>query len=165
LLLCAFAAGCGGGESESATTTAAKTGANQRFTTTQWEQYQADAASFQKLNQATLTKVSACSKATGGEAGALEKCVGDSLTNLATATQKLGEDLEGYTQSVAGACLTAINGLLNYTRPYEASIASLQNTIDADNYAAAYSATSSMQTARSAGQAANATVKTDCAPV
>ena len=90
--------------------------------------------------------------------------MGDSLTNLGEATQKLGEDLEGFIQDVEGACLTALNGLLNYVRPYEASIASLQNVIDADNYAAAYSATSSMQTARAAGRAANATVMKDCAP-
>ena len=90
--------------------------------------------------------------------------MGDSLTNLSAATQQLGETLNGFTDSVGGACLTALNGLLNYVRPYQASIKSLQNTIDADNYAAAYSSASSMQTARASGRQANEAVKTNCAP-
>jgi hypothetical protein len=166
LLLCAFVAGCGGGDSGSSsdTTTAAKAAANQRFTATEWQQYQTDAAAFQKINDATLTKVSVCTKPINPPAGAMEKCVGDSLTNLSAATGKLGDDLEGFAQSVEGACLTAINGLLNYVRPYQASISSLQTTINDDNYSAAYSASSSMKTARNAGRAANAQVKASCAP-
>ena len=86
-------------------------------------------------------------------------------SNLGAATEKVGQTLEGLTSSVGGACLTAVNGLLNYVRPYQASINSLQNTIDSDNYAAAYSASSSMQTARAQGRAANTEVKAACAPV
>ena len=164
-MLSAVAAGCGGGDSGSeSTTTAAKAAPNERFTTAQWEQYQADAAAFQTLNQSTLAKVTVCTKPINPPAGAMTKCVGDSLTNLSTATEKLGQTLQGLTSSVGGACLTALNGLRNYVRPYQASIKSLQNTIDADNYAAAYSAASSMQTARASGRQANAAVKTNCAP-
>jgi hypothetical protein len=164
VLLSALAAGCGGDSSSEPTTTAAKAAPNERFTTAEWEQYKTDAAAFQKLNDSTLAKVSVCTKPINPPAGAMTKCVGDSLTNLGTATEKLGQTLEGLTSSVGGACLTALNGLLNYVRPYQASIASLQNTIDSDNYAAAYSAASSMKTARTDGRAANAQVMKDCAP-
>ena len=87
LLLPAFAAGCGGDGNDSAsttaaTTTSAKAAAGDRFTTAQWQQYQADAAAFQKLNAATLVKVNACTSTINPPAGAMSKCVGDSLTNL-----------------------------------------------------------------------------------
>ena len=166
VLLAAFAAGCGGGDSSSSdTTTAAKAAPNQRFTQEEWTQYQADATAFQNLNDSTLVKVTACTKPINPPPGAMSKCVGDSLTNLGAATEKIGQTLEGLTSSVGGECLTAVNGLLNYVRPYQASINSLQNTIDSDNYAAAYSASSSMKTARAHGRAANTEVKAACAPV
>jgi hypothetical protein len=166
VLLSALAAGCGGGgdnESES-TTTAAKAAPHQRFTEAEWKQYQADVTAFQTLNDATLVKVTACTKPINPPPGAMSKCVGESLTNLGAATEKVGQTLEGLTSSVGGACLTALNGLLNYIRPYQASINSLQNTIDADNYAAAYSSSSSLKTARADGRAANTEVMAACAP-
>ncbi len=164
MLLSALAAGCGGDSSSEQTTTAAKAAPNERFTTAEWEKYQTDAAAFQKLNDSTLAKVVVCTKPINPPPGAMSKCVGDSLTNLGTATEKLGQTLQGLTSSVGGACLTALNGLLNYVRPYQASIASLQNVIDSDNYAAAYNAASSMKTARADGRAAKAQVTKDCAP-
>ena len=165
MLLSALAAGCGGDSGSESTTTAAKAAPNERFTEAEWEQYQADATAFQNLNDTTLVKVTACTKPINPPPGAMTKCVGDSLTKLGAATEKLGQTLDGLTSSVSGECLTALNGLLNYVRPYQASINSLQNTIDADNYAAAYSSSSSMKTARANGRAANTEVKAACAPV
>lgn len=165
MLLSALAAGCGGGDSGSeSTTTAAKAAPNQRFTEAEWEQYKTDAAAFQKLNDSTLAKVTVCTKPINPPPGAMTKCVGDSLTTLSQATETLGGTLQGLASSVGGECLTAVNGLLNYVRPYQASINSLQNTIDSDNYAAAYSSASSMQTARADGRSANTEVMAACAP-
>ena len=61
------------------TTTAAKAAPHQRFTEAEWEQYQADATAFQDLNDATLVKVTACTKPINPPPGAMSKCVGDSL--------------------------------------------------------------------------------------
>jgi len=164
VLLSALAAGCGGDSSSESTTTAAKAAPHERFTALEWEQYQSDAEAFQTLNDVTLVKVTTCTKPINPPPGAMSRCVGDSLTKLGAATAKLGQTLEGLTSSVGGACLTALNGLINYVRPYQASINSLQNTIDSDNYAAAYSASSSMKTAQTHGRAANAAVRKECAP-
>jgi hypothetical protein len=99
VLLSTLAAGCGGGGSSEQTTTAAKAAPNERFTTAEWEQYKTDAAAFQTLNDKTLAKVTACTKPINPPAGAMAKCVGDSLTNLSAATEKLGQTLDGLTSS------------------------------------------------------------------
>ncbi len=185
VLLTALAAGCGGSGGGSNGSSAASSSApassvspptvsvptvagsgGGRFTAAEWTQYQADADSFKQVNTATLTRVSACSKpaATAQHTGALQKCVGDSLAKLAAATTKLGTDLAGFARSATGSCASALGGLINYVRPYQASIASLQNTIAMSNFAAAYSSVSSLKTARSAGQQANAAVVKACAP-
>ena len=100
MLLSALAAGCGGDSGSESTTTAAKAAPNERFTEAEWEQYQADATAFQKLNDTTLVKVTACTKPINPPPGAMTKCVGDSLTKLGAATEKLGQTLEGLTWSV-----------------------------------------------------------------
>jgi hypothetical protein len=176
VVLAALAAGCGGGGGggsssvnsvpEASVSVTAPPAGNHRFTTAQWTQYKADAAAFKQINDATLARVSTCAKptATASKPGVLQKCVGDSLTKLAAATKTLGADLAGYTNGAAGECATALGALINYVIPYEASIASLQNTIATANAGAVYSSVSSLKTARSGGQQANVAVAKACAP-
>jgi hypothetical protein len=173
LLLAAGVAGCGGGgdsESSSVTTVATSvsvptvTTAGQGFTQAQWTQYQQDAAAFKKQNTATLAKVQTCAKPVNPPPGAVEKCVGDSLTKLSSATSALGATLAGFANSVGGECQAALAGLINYVVPYEASIASLQNTISTSNYAAVANSVSAIQVGRANGQAANKAVEESCRP-
>jgi hypothetical protein len=166
LLLAVLAAACGGESGTGSTSSEATTlAANKRFTDAQWQQYQSDNASFKKVNDTALTKISVCTKPINPPPGTVEKCVGDSLTNLSSATKQLDQTLKGLTGSVSGKCLTALTGLLSYVTPYEASIAALQNTIDTKNFAAAYNSVTTMTSTSANGQKANAVVKRDCAPV
>jgi len=166
LLLAVLAAACGGESGSGTTSSEAATtlAANQRFTDAQWQQYQTDNASFKKVNDTALNKISVCTKPINPPPGTVEKCMGDSLTNLSSATKQLDQTLQGLTGSVSGKCLTALSGLLSYVTPYEASIAALQNTIDTQNFAAAYNSVTSMTSTSANGQKANAVVKEDCAP-
>ncbi len=168
VLLAALAAGCGGSNGdENATSTpppATTNAANKPFTAAQWQEYQAAVASFQKVNLPTLNKVELCAKPINPPPGTVEKCVGDSLTKLTAATNELSNTLVGFTSSVGGACLTALNGFLGYVAPYKASIQALQQTISSDNAAAAYNSASSIETARAGGLAKNEAVKQHCAP-
>jgi hypothetical protein len=168
VLLAALAAGCGGSngdENASSTPSPATTNAtNTPFTQAQWTEYQAASAAFQKVNLPTLQKVELCAKPINPPPGAVEKCVGDSLDKLSAATDDFSNTLKGFTSSVGGACLTALNGLLGYVAPYKASIQALQETISSDNAAAAYNSAKSIETARAGGVAKNEAVKKDCAP-
>jgi hypothetical protein len=177
-LLAVLAAGCGGGGGSAAststaatttaaapTTTAAAGGTQARFTAEQWSKYQADAASFQSVNEAAIQRASICAKKINPPAGYLQKCVGNELTKLMTATNQLSADLRGFVVTVHGACLDALNGLLNYVVPYKASVQALQQAIDANNAAASYSVSSSIKTARAGGKAQNAKVVKACAPL
>ena len=138
--------------------------ANKPFTAAQWQEYQAAVAAFQKVNLPALNRVELCAKKINPPPGAMEKCVGDELTKANAATDKLSNTLKGFTGSVGGACLTALNGFLGYVAPYKASIQALQQTISTDNAAAAYNSASSIETARAGGLAKNEAVKKDCAP-
>jgi hypothetical protein len=168
VLLAMLAAGCGGSnEDENATSTpppATTNAANKPFTAAQWQEYQAAVASFQKVNLPALNRVETCAKKINPPPGAMEKCVGDELTKANTATDQLSDTLKGFTGSVGGACLTALNGFLGYVAPYKASIQALQQTISTDNAAAAYNSASSIETARAGGLAKNEAVKKECAP-
>jgi len=168
VLLAMLAAGCGSSnEDENATSNpppATTNAANKPFTAAQWQQYQAAVASFQKVNLPALNRVEACAKRINPPAGYVEKCVGDALTKVTAATNQVSKTLIGFTGSVGGACLTALNGFLGYVAPYKASIQALEQTISSDNAAAAYNSASSIETARAGGLAKNAAVKKECAP-
>jgi hypothetical protein len=176
VLLVALAAGCGGSGGSTSTSTGtsttpaasipATTTPDKGFTQAQWKHYQTTAATFKTLNTATLTKVAACAKTAGHAAGhgVVEKCVGNSLTQLSAATKTLGATLAGLANSVGGSCQTALGALINYVVPYQASLASLQNTISTGNAAAVTNSVSSLQLARSGGQEKAAAVAQVCAP-
>jgi hypothetical protein len=166
VLLAAFAAGCGGSNGTESTSSnpPATNAADTPFTAAQWTEYQAAVAAFQKVNLPTIQKVRKCAKPINPPPGQVEKCVGDSLTKLDTATDDLSNTLKGFTSSVGGACLTALSGFLGYVAPYKASIQALEETIASDNAAAAYNSASSIQTARAGGLAKNEAVKKSCAP-
>jgi hypothetical protein len=167
VLFAAVAAGCGGSnedENASSTPPATTNAANKPFTAAQWTEYQAAVAAFQKVNLPTLQRVEKCAKPINPPPGAVEKCVGDALTKLDAATEELSNTLKGFTSSVGGACLTALNGFLGYVAPYKASIQALEETIASDNAAAAYNSATSIETARAGGLAKNEVVKKDCAP-
>jgi hypothetical protein len=174
--LVAVAAGCGG-KSASTTTTAAPPAAttsaststsggakSPHFTQAQWTGYQAEAKKFKQLNTSTLARVERCVKPHNQSASVLQACVGDSVKNLQAETGRLGTLLAGYAATVSGTCHSDLVALINYVVPYQASLMALQNTIDGANVAAAFNASSSVQTARQGGQAKNAAVAQSCAP-
>ena len=167
VLLAAFAAGCGGsnGTESTSSTPPATNAADKPFTAAQWTEYQAAVAALPEGESPDAPE--------GPEVRAsrstrlpvqVEKCVGDSLTKLDAATDDLSNTLKGFTSSVGGACLTALNGFLGYVAPYKASIQALEETIASDNAAAAYNSASSIKTARAGGLAKNEAVKKNCAP-
>jgi len=166
LAFAALAAGCGGDSESASTSTATTTVASggERFTAAEWEKYQKDAAAYKKTNTTALAKVSVCAEPINPPPGAIEKCVGDTLDNLATATRQLDQDLKDFTGTASGACQTALSDLLGYITSYEASIQALQHTIDTNNGAAAYNSAAAMQETRSDAQAKNQAVVSACAP-
>jgi hypothetical protein len=172
ILFATLAAACGGSSGTTTTTatttaTATTTGGgagNQHLTSAQWQKYQADAAAFRSVNLPTLTKVAKCASATNPPAGYVEKCVGDSLTKLATATTKLENDLKGFVGTVGGACAAALNSYVGYATQYQASIKTLQQQIPTNNTAAIYKSAGTLKTARQHGQQLAATFEQACKP-
>ena len=94
----------------------------------------------------------------------LRKCVGTSLANLFAATVQLGRTLAGMAGTVSGNCGGALNDLIGYIIPYEASIKALQSLIKSGNTAGAPASVASIQTARSGGRDQAAAVSKSCAP-
>lgn len=144
-----LATGCGSDSDEAGTTEATQTtgttGGNERLTTEQWSEYEAVRASFQQANTAAMAKLDTCGQSadlTEQNTGQLADCTGDVFTELADQTASLTTVLEGFEGTVSGACADALAELLNYTRPYQATVQQMQTVID-DNDLAAYPGVSS----------------------
>ena len=162
-----LAAGCGSeDENPEAATTTEQTqpaAANKPMTSAQYDEYTAAAAAFAKVNQPALKRVQTCAKKINPEPGMLQKCVGDSLTNLTAATDDFAKTLRGFTGSVAGACQTSVDALLGYVVPYKASIQALQQNVDQNTTGTGASA-QNLLTTRGAGQQAAASIEKNCKP-
>jgi hypothetical protein len=169
MLIAALAAGCGSSDSSTETTTTATTattGANERLTTAQWEEYQTSRAALRKANAAATATLKKCSAVSGFQDSAdLQACVGDTFTTLATATAESYTTVEGFQSTVSGDCATATDALLNNLGTYRASAAQMQTTIDSATLAGYPAASQDLQVSLTSGKAEAQTFEKDCAPV
>jgi hypothetical protein len=166
-------AACGGGEStESAATettatatTSAAAGKNERLTQAQWKQYEAVAAPLTKANANAAARLAKCpAPAPTQPIAPYEKCLGDSLTELQTATQAAGKTLASFTGTVTGDCAASLDALLNYAQPYQASVAALQRAITDRNISGITSSAANVQSAQTGGKSHRADFERDCKP-
>lgn len=165
MLAAALAAGCGdsGSSTETVTTTA---GANERLTTAQWEEYQTSGAALKEANVAATATLAKCSATSGFQDSAdLQACVGDTFTTLATATGDTYDTVEGFQDTVSGACATALAAYLNNLGTFRASAAQMQTTIDSATLAGYPAASQDLQVSLTSGKSEAETFEQDCAPV
>lgn len=166
-----LATGCGSDSEEAGTTETTETtetsGGNERLTAEQWSEYEAARASFQQANAAATAKLDTCGESadlTEQNTGQLADCTGDVFTELADQTASLTTVLEGFEGSVSGACGEALAGLLNYTRPYQATVQQMQTVIDDDDLAAYPGVSSNLKVVSADGKQAVESFETACKP-
>jgi hypothetical protein len=177
VLLVGLAPACGGGGSSgesngtttestaSETTSTTGAGKNERLTQAQWKQYEAVAAPLTKANANAAARLAKCpAPAPTQSIAPFEKCLGDSLTELQTATQAAGKTLAGFTGTVTGACAASLDALLNYAQPFQASVAALQRAITDRNISGITSSLANVQSAQKGGKSERADFERDCKP-
>jgi len=167
LLLAAFAAGCGGSDSNGSTeTVTATTGASERLTAAQWEEYQTSRAALRKANAAATTKLDACAKFAGFQDSAqLQACVGDVFSELAVTAGDARSTLTSFDGTVSGPCAEALDGLLNYVGTFQASAHQMQVAVESETLAGYPAASDSLSLAESGGKEEAKTFEQECAPV
>ena len=159
-----MAAGCG--DSGSSGETTATSGANERLTSAQWEEYQTSGAALKEANVAATATLKKCSATSGfQDSAALQACVGDTFTTLANATEDTYTTVEGFQDTVSGACATALAALLNNLGTFRASAAQMQTTIDSATLAGYPAASQDLQVSLTSGKTEAETFEKDCAPV
>jgi hypothetical protein len=175
-LLLGFAVACGGGGGSSASasettetaateTTPAAAVKNERLTQAQWKQYEAVAAPLTKANANANARLTKCpAPAPTQSIAPFEKCLGDSLTVLQSATKAAGQTLASFTGTVTGACAASLDALLNYAQPYQASVAALQRAITDRNISGITSSVANVQSAQKGGKSQRADFERDCKP-
>jgi hypothetical protein len=170
MLVAALTAGCGGSSSSSssettATGTTATTGANERLTTAQWEEYETSRAALRKANATATATLKKCPATTSfGDSAALQSCVGDTFTELSAAADSSLTTLEGFQGTVSGPCAEALDNLANYVGTFRNAASKMQKTIDTANLAAYPAASQDLQVSQDAGRNEATTFEKDCAP-
>jgi hypothetical protein len=170
MLIVALAAGCGSSDSSTETTTTtasttATTGANERLTTAQWEEYQTSRAALRKANAAATATLKKCPATTSfGDSAELQQCVGNTFTDLSDAADSSLKTLESFQGTVSGSCADALDNLTNYVGTFRNAASKMQTTIDTANLAAYPAASQDLQVSLDAGKNEATTFEKDCAP-
>ncbi|MGL6279020.1 MAG: hypothetical protein ACRC50_05635 [Gaiella sp.] len=165
-----LAAGCGSDSDsgEDGTTEVTETdtsaGGNERLTEEQWAAYEAVQQPLQEAN-ATATKALARCGDRATSADELSTCVGDDFTVLANAVGEVSDTLASFQGTVTGACAEALDGLLNYARPAEATATQMQTVIDEGNLAAYPGVSANLEVVTSGGKDEAAAFEEACKPV
>jgi hypothetical protein len=172
LLLCVGAlAGCGGDDDDDggeAVTTAAGSapegGGAERLDESQWQQYQTSAAAFKDANQTAITRVNRCADTAGANAEQFETCIGDTLTDVTSASGDLRATLDGFEGAVGGACEAARAAFSGYLTNYEATATSLERTLSSGNTTGFSSGVQNIKTVAAAGAPARDAFESSCGP-
>ena len=171
MLLASSLSGCGSSnspapaETTTETTPVSTTAGSERLTTAQWQDYQTSRAALRKANARAATTFKACGNNVQFQtSGQMQKCTGNTYSTLATTAGDSYTLLTSFESTVAGACADSLAQLANYVGTFKASAANVQAKIDNQNVASYYSASSSLELARTSGRASVAPFERDCAP-
>lgn len=167
-LVLGVAAGCGGDDGESTTTTAAAESVP--LTDEQWTEYQAVRTDFVTANTTATKRFDTCADIAETQAEdeatqeRFQRCVGDVYGELATATEQLGQTLVGFQSTVQGACAEALAGFLGFVQPYQRTAEQIQQTVDDADLIAYNSAGQDLTTAADQAKPEVEAFEQDCKP-